>query len=259
MSRTGVRGGLAPEEVLAAIESLAAAGITPTFAAVRNTLGRGSYSSIADGLRQWREDRASRSGPRPDDFVLALDQFLDLPRLLRAARGYALSELDGERQALQEDREQIEREMQAAAVKLDEAQDRIAMTEAARKVAEDRANHLSLKNAALESRLQVVQEDLARGEQRMEEIVTGKIEADLRAKVADRRAKKAEEKAREMEEEMAALRERIDGIPAGEWLRLVEWFADSRRKPADTAFTAGACRDAARAFEEAQGQDEGTD
>jgi hypothetical protein len=43
-----------------------------------------------------------------------------------------------------------------------------------------------------------------------------------------------------------------DNITASEWKRLRDWFADPQRKPANTAFTAGAARDAATAFESAR-------
>jgi len=40
------------------------------------------------------------------------------------------------------------------------------------------------------------------------------------------------------------------GLSAFEYKQLVEWMKNPNRKPAYTAFTVGACRDAARAFEE---------
>lgn len=41
-------------------------------------------------------------------------------------------------------------------------------------------------------------------------------------------------------------------MTAFEFRRLVDWMKDPKRKPANLAFTAGACRDAARAFEQAE-------
>lgn len=41
-----------------------------------------------------------------------------------------------------------------------------------------------------------------------------------------------------------------DKLSISEYKRLVEWMKNSVRKPAINAFTAGACRDAARAFED---------
>ena len=41
-----------------------------------------------------------------------------------------------------------------------------------------------------------------------------------------------------------------DNLTASEYQRLVEWMKDPKRKSAITAFTASACRDAARAFEQ---------
>lgn len=44
----------------------------------------------------------------------------------------------------------------------------------------------------------------------------------------------------------------LPGLSAFDYERLVEWMADPNRRPAQTAFTAGAARDAARAFEDCQ-------
>ena len=41
-------------------------------------------------------------------------------------------------------------------------------------------------------------------------------------------------------------------MTAYEFGRLVEWMKNPKREPAGTAFTAGACRDAARAFKMAK-------
>ncbi len=43
-----------------------------------------------------------------------------------------------------------------------------------------------------------------------------------------------------------------DHLTVFEFSRLEEWFSDTNRKPAALSFTAGACRDAATAFEQAQ-------
>jgi hypothetical protein len=42
-----------------------------------------------------------------------------------------------------------------------------------------------------------------------------------------------------------------DALSGNEWLKLRDWFADPARKRATSAFTAGAARDAATAFEAA--------
>lgn len=42
-----------------------------------------------------------------------------------------------------------------------------------------------------------------------------------------------------------------NGLSPGDYRKLAAWFADPKRKPALTAFTAGAARDAASAFEAA--------
>ena len=52
-----------------------------------------------------------------------------------------------------------------------------------------------------------------------------------------------------LDEEASSSSPCSDSLTASEWLRLSAWFADPDRKPAITSFTAGACRDAATAFE----------
>ena len=41
-----------------------------------------------------------------------------------------------------------------------------------------------------------------------------------------------------------------DHLTSSEYRRLIAWMQNQQRQPAIIAFTAGACRDAARAFEE---------
>lgn len=52
--------------------------------------------------------------------------------------------------------------------------------------------------------------------------------------------------------EKAASESKVDALSADEWMRLRDWMADPARKPANSAFTSGAVRDAATAFESAQ-------
>lgn len=59
-------------------------------------------------------------------------------------------------------------------------------------------------------------------------------------------------KAKEDIETLFALfldRQKPDGLTAFEFERLILWMKDPKRKSAETAFTSGACRDAARCFE----------
>ena len=56
-------------------------------------------------------------------------------------------------------------------------------------------------------------------------------------------------KSERLEAENAALK--LGSLSPLDYKRLVKWMKESKRKPAIIAFTAGACRDAARAFEEA--------
>ena len=46
------------------------------------------------------------------------------------------------------------------------------------------------------------------------------------------------------------VQKRPNSLSASEYTRLVEWVKNPTREPANTAFTASACRDAARAIEE---------
>ncbi|UOF78272.1 copg antitoxin of type II toxin-antitoxin system [Caudoviricetes sp.] len=55
-----------------------------------------------------------------------------------------------------------------------------------------------------------------------------------------------------LEEENIRLKEKLkypDSLTLSEYKRLIEWMNNPNRKPAHVAFTASACRDAARAFE----------
>ncbi|WP_119329209.1 DNA-binding protein [Cysteiniphilum halobium] len=53
------RPGISYEDILEAIAKLEAQGITPSINNVRDTVGRGSPTTISKFLKQWREERAS--------------------------------------------------------------------------------------------------------------------------------------------------------------------------------------------------------
>jgi len=104
------------EQVFRAAELLLKSGDKPTLAAVRNVLGGGSYTSIQEGLAEWKAQQASRqaaSEAAPASIAERLGAFgIEIWRL---ASEQATARLEAEREGLEQTRAALELERLEAA------------------------------------------------------------------------------------------------------------------------------------------------
>ncbi|AJE54195.1 DNA-binding protein [Paenibacillus polymyxa] len=105
-------GPITKEQVFEAAEALAAAGKSTKVVNVREKLGRGSYSTITEYMREWRQARKAPATPKKEELPQSV---LDLAGgLWTAVMGIATESLEGERQVLEQQREEMEEEQREA-------------------------------------------------------------------------------------------------------------------------------------------------
>lgn len=100
------------EQVFEAAEALLAAGLTPKVATVREKLGKGSFTTITEYMREWREGQQPVAAPQKEETPKAV---IDLAgSLWAAALGVAQEGLQGERLELEKQREEMQEEQREA-------------------------------------------------------------------------------------------------------------------------------------------------
>ncbi|ALS09872.1 hypothetical protein ABE82_25990 (plasmid) [Paenibacillus peoriae] len=105
-------GPITKEQVFEAAEALAAAGKSTIVSNVREKLGKGSYTTINEHMREWRQAHKAPATPKKEELPQSV---LDLAGgLWTAAMGIATESLEGERQVLEQQREEMEEEQREA-------------------------------------------------------------------------------------------------------------------------------------------------
>lgn len=104
-------------DIHAAADALVAEGKTPTLANVRKALGSGSFSTISEGMAEWRERQAAQPAPMQEPPPAAVAEKFNglLAEVWGAALGMANARLAAEREALDAARIELERDRQEAA------------------------------------------------------------------------------------------------------------------------------------------------
>lgn len=116
------------EEVFAVADAIAAEGGTPTQAGVRERIGRGSMSTIAPLLKEWRETRNERAAVAAD--VIPMGVFSAMDAAAMAVWAAALKEAERVAGQADEARQDAEARLRKALGDLDEARLRLADAEA---------------------------------------------------------------------------------------------------------------------------------
>lgn len=116
------------EEVFAVADAIAAEGGTPTQAGVRERIGRGSMSTIAPLLKEWRETRDERAAYATDVVPLSVFTAMDTA----TATVWAAALREAERLAGQADEARAEADAKARrlAAEVEEARRALAAAEA---------------------------------------------------------------------------------------------------------------------------------
>ncbi len=151
---------ITPEQIIETAEALVERGESPTLAAVRRELGGGSFTTISEALRGWRERRQASQARAESVQVPARVQeaLAEAGKLVwtEAIRQHA-AQLAAEREALDAERERFEAERHEAIELADQVsrdldQVRIERDHAVQALAQERLGHDQARTEAREQR-----------------------------------------------------------------------------------------------------------
>ncbi len=146
------------DDIRAAADSISERGVKPTLALVRRELGRGSYTTISEAMRDWRAQRA-QAAPSPVDDVP--DSVRDLARqqaeaaaqsIWTTAQDIAANQVEAERQALEQVRSRMEGESREGVEVADQLSAELAQTQQA--LASERQQRTAIDQEAMTLRTQ---------------------------------------------------------------------------------------------------------
>ena len=148
------------DQIFAVADEIDAAGQNATLAAVRKALGGGSFTTISEGMTEWKTRKAARETPlREPAPVMVGERLTELgTEIWSAALELANGRLDSEREALEAARRQLESDKAEAAELADQVTAELELAKAALQTATDaelvaRAESESLRQALTEAKL----------------------------------------------------------------------------------------------------------
>lgn len=172
------------DQIFAAADELDAAGQNATLAAVRKALGGGSFTTISEGMTEWKARKAAKESPLREPAPPAVaDRLAELgAEIWSSALELANGRLATEREALEAARLQLEADKAEAAeladqvtIELEDVKATVSSANAAEKQARDECN--TLRHALADQKLLV-----ATSEARVNEIE--KRASDLNAELS---------------------------------------------------------------------------
>jgi chromosome segregation ATPase len=121
------------DQIFGAADEIDAAGLNPTLAAVRKALGGGSFTTISEGMTDWKARKAARETPlREPPPPAVADRLAELgAEIWSAALELANGRLAGEREALEAARLQLEADKAEAAELADQVTGELEVANAA--------------------------------------------------------------------------------------------------------------------------------
>jgi chromosome segregation ATPase len=190
---------LTHEQIWKTADELNAGGVKPTLAAVRKAIGSGSYTTISEALKEWRQQKEQVD--RVDEVVVpdaVKSVVLDAGKAIwQAALETSREEVEGMRSSLKEREEELSKESAEALALADQ-----------------------MSNEAEQSKAEIKQ---------LEESM---IEAETQAKEAEAVAEEREKRIRSLEEDKEALQEQL-GKTKEEYKRQFQKFTDCEKVNAD--------------------------
>ena len=121
------------DQIFAAADEIDAAGQNATLAAVRKALGGGSFTTISEGMTEWKARKAAKELPLREPVPTAVaDRLSELgTEIWSAALELANGRLAGEREALEVARQQLEADKAEAAELADQVTAELEVAKAA--------------------------------------------------------------------------------------------------------------------------------
>ena len=184
------------DQIFAVADEIDAAGQNATLAAVRKALGGGSFTTISDGMTEWKARKAARETPlREPAPSMVAERLTELgAELWSAALELANARLDSEREALEAARLQLESDKAEAA-----------------ELADQVTAELELAKAALQTA--TIAELAARNE--ADGLRQALTEAKLKVATAEARADEIEKRADDLNAELSRVNQQNAGLVAG--------------------------------------------
>jgi len=207
---------LTKEDVIQAANDLAQKGIRPTNALVREHLGAGSYTTINAGLKLWREQQKQKQMAEFQDLKINLEQLINLQAIAGIARDFARRETEAEREILQQQGKQIEQELHATGIKIDDLEADLTQVRQENREQKDRIADQQKQIAKIEERLDAMAVKERTLVQRIDKAVEARAEAE-------RKLMACEEEKKLLQEQIAVQREELE-------------FADEKAKDTEAIF-----------------------
>ncbi|MCB2263150.1 MAG: DNA-binding protein [Candidatus Thiosymbion ectosymbiont of Robbea hypermnestra] len=174
---------LTKQDIWHTADELDTEGTRPTLQAVRKRLGRGSFTTIQDAMKEWRSQQTTNDAPSAEALPEAVSEEIE-----RAGTAIWQAAMSAAHRRLEEERQQLTTEREALEARATEAT--------------ELADSLSRENEALQKELEDLRrqtdEDLARR--------AGDIEA------ARKETQEARERAVRMEGQVSALKEQFEAL-----------------------------------------------
>ena len=171
---------LTTESIHAMADKLIAEGKRPTLALLRQELGGGSYTTISEAMKLWREEKARNAitpiAPMPEDVITTINDAAQ--QIWQTAMTVAENKLQSERDALKEARLEMEI-VQNEAIEMADQLDR-EVSQLKQKLDESVNNQsiVTNENISLKSELTNLKKDLATAHKAMSKLEKESKEAN---------------------------------------------------------------------------------
>ena len=194
---------LTKDQILQAADQLAAAGTTPTLAAVRAAVGGGSYTTINEALKEWKAKQQAAVMPLREPAPEGISKRLDEvgAEVWAIALELANARLTSEREALEATRQQLETAQQEATELADQLSAELETLQAQHRKTSDDLQAASSTIETLRQENVSLSRQLATTEARAEE--TTKRADDLKAELQHAHAANTEQRQRHTSEVQA--------------------------------------------------------
>jgi chromosome segregation ATPase len=171
---------LTTESIHAMADKLIAEGKRPTLALLRQELGGGSYTTISEAMKLWREEKARNAitpiAPMPEDVITTINDAAQ--QIWQTAMTVAENKLQSERDALKEARLEMEIAQNEAIEMADQLDREVSQLKQKLDEASNSQSIVNNENISLKSELSDLKKDLATAHKAMSKLEKESKEAN---------------------------------------------------------------------------------